>query len=223
MNTTEFKSIMNSVSPEMVAAYEWNNLEGVTLESVCAEYDSVKGNPNEKLRKWHNFFNLHIVITFFVFLSFSFFANTVSCAIATIVCLLPVLYFAFFKKEQLDKGCEILTKCNTIFDSFKKAVDGLNPTKEVIAEYSTTSIRKVFVNLAASIIDAEIRFDKARRLKHRPTEHIVNRANLLLSRQENLEKSRRIAKDNFGIIFKSVDLFADAQKQIVSLDGQGSK
>jgi hypothetical protein len=210
---------MNSVSPEMVAAYERNNLEGVTLESVCAEYDSVKGDPKRSLEKWNNFLNWNIVIIVFVFLSFGFYGDTTLLVIAVIACMLPVGYFELFKKLQFKKDWDTITRCGAILSCFKKAVDELNPLKEVIAEYSTTSIRKVFVNLAASILDAEIRFDKARKLRERYTEHIVNRANLLLSRQENLEKSRRIAKDNFGIIFKSVDLFADAQKQIVSLDG----
>jgi hypothetical protein len=218
MNTTEFKSIMNSVSPEMVAAYEWNNLEGVTLESVCAEYDSVKGNPNEKLRKWHNFFNLHIVITIFVFLSFSFFANTVSCAIATIVCLLPVLYFAFFKKEQLDKGCEILKKCNGIFDGFRDAVKALNPVEiPIVLKHSKDSVRVTLVMLAEKILSAEATLNRIRLLPKCYFSEIAECVDSKRNSQTRFDIYCLFVKSTFGIEFPKSELFAHARRRIENL------
>ena len=113
--------------------------------------------------------------------------------------------------KNLNKNNEIF-RCRKILEDFVEAVLELNSEKWFVPEYNVTSIRKVFVDLAALIIDAEIGFDKARRLKERYTEHIMYCANLLKSRQENFEKAKKAAKDNFGIEFKSADLFADAEK-----------
>jgi len=218
MNTTEFKSIMNSVSPEMRKNYEERVLGGTILEAVCAEYESVKGYPDRSLKKWNNFSSWHIIITILVFLSFGFFANTVSFIIATTVCMLPFFYFGFFKKEQLDKGCEILKKCNGIFDGFRDAVKALNPVAiPIVLKHSKDSVRVTLVMLAEKIVDAEVILDGLRLLPKCYFSEIAECVDSKRNSQTRFDIYYHFVKSTFGIEFSKSELFADANQRIARI------
>lgn len=204
----------------MIKTYEERVLGGVTLESVCTEYEGVKRDPMEYFLKLNKYFLLY---TFLVTMGVAilierFDLRYIALVIEGIFIVLLIIYFKLCTRKTLNKDREIIHRFEHISDDFMSCVDSLNPIGITIPFHSEASVRDMLVTLAVRILDCEASFDEVRKQDWRDVFGILHLGNFLHSCHADFVKVSNCAKDKFGIEFKKAEIFADAQKHIEAKD-----